>query len=126
MTRMNAVGWFDIYVEDMERAEGFYKTVLGTDLEDMSDPTGETEMRSFEVQMGAYGAAGALVKADYAKPGPGGTQIYFSVENCATQQARIEAAGGQVIRSKFSIGEFGYISLAQDTEGNMIGFHSQR
>lgn len=124
MTHMNAVGWFDIYVNEMDRAEKFYNAVLGADLEDMADPTGETEMKSFVAKMGAYGAAGALVKAPYAKPGPGGTQIYFSVEDCATQQARIEAAGGVVIRPKFSIGEFGYVTLAQDTEGNMIGFNS--
>jgi predicted enzyme related to lactoylglutathione lyase len=124
MTDMNAVGWFDIYVSEMERAEKFYRTVLDADLEDMVDPTGETEMKSFVANMGTYGAAGALVKAPYAKPGPGGTQIYFSVQDCATQQARIEDAGGQVIRPKFSIGEFGYVTLAQDTEGNMIGFNS--
>ena len=124
MTQMNAVGWFDIYVDEMARAEHFYETVLDAQLEDMSDPTGETEMKSFVARMGAYGAAGALVKAPYAKPGPGGTQVYFSVEDCATQQARIDAAGGRVIRPKFSIGEFGYITLAQDTEGNTIGFNS--
>jgi predicted enzyme related to lactoylglutathione lyase len=124
MTVMNAVGWFDIYVDEMERAEGFYKTVLGAEMEDMADPTGETQMKSFVGNMEAYGAAGALVKAPYAKPGPGGTQIYFSVEDCATQQDRIEAAGGQVIRPKFSIGEFGYVTLARDTEGNLIGFNS--
>ena len=93
MTQMNAVGWFDIYVNEMERAEEFYKAVLDADLEDMSDPTGETEMKSFVGNMGAYGAAGALVKAPYAKPGPGGTQIYFSVEDCAILQARIAVAG---------------------------------
>lgn len=124
MTQMNAVGWFDIYVDEMERAEGFYKAVLGAEMEDMTDPTGETTMKSFVGNMEVYGAAGALVKAPYAKPGPGGTQIYFSVEDCATQQARVEEAGGKVIRPKFSIGEFGYVSLAQDTEGNMIGFNS--
>lgn len=124
MPEMNAVGWFDIYVSEMERAEDFYTTVLDAELEDMSDPTGETEMKSFPAKMGAYGAAGALVKAPYAKPGAGGTQIYFSVDDCATQQSRVEAAGGQVIRPKFSIGEFGYVTLARDTEGNMIGFNS--
>ncbi|MEL7462914.1 MAG: VOC family protein [Pseudomonadota bacterium] len=124
MTQMNAVGWFDIYVDEMDRAEGFYKAVLGAEMEDMADPTGETEMKSFVGNMEVYGAAGALVKAPYAKPGPGGTQIYFSVEDCATQQARVEAAGGKVIRPKFPIGQFGYVTLAEDTEGNMIGFNS--
>ena len=124
MTQMNAVGWFDIYVDEMDRAERFYKSVLGAKMEDMSDPTGETEMKSFVGNMEVYGAAGALVKAPYAKPRPGGTQIYFSVEDCATQQALVEKAGGKVILPKFSIGEFGYVALAQDTEGNMIGFNS--
>ncbi len=124
MVQINAVGWFDIYVDEMARAETFYKTVLGAEMEDMVDPTGETEMKSFVGNMEVYGAAGALVKAPYAKPGPGGTQIYFSVEDCAVQQSRIEGAGGKVIRPKFSIVKFGYVTLAQDTEGNTIGFNS--
>lgn len=124
MTQMNAVGWFDIYVDDMNRAATFYTEVLGASLEDMPDPTGETEIKSFAGDMQAYGAAGALVKAPYAKPGQGGTQIYFSVADCATQQAQVQAAGGQIIRPKFSIGEFGYVVLASDTEGNVIGFNS--
>ena len=32
--------------------------------------------------------------------------------------------GGQVVRAKFSIGEYGFIALVRDTEGNMIGLHS--
>ena len=34
MTKMNAVGWFDIYVEDLDRAVAFYETVLGIVLPD--------------------------------------------------------------------------------------------
>jgi len=29
---MNPVGWFEIYVRDMERAKSFYETVLGVKL----------------------------------------------------------------------------------------------
>ncbi|MEP1768443.1 MAG: VOC family protein [Sulfitobacter sp.] len=126
MTKMNPVGWFDIYVDQMARAESFYKAVLGCEMEVMIDPTGETEMMSFVGDMAVYGAAGALVKAPYAKPGQGGTVIYFSVADCAVQQANIETAGGQIIRPKFSIGEFGFVMLAQDTEGNVVGFNSQK
>ncbi len=35
---MRKVGWFDIYVEDMERAQTFYETVLNTKLSPMDDP----------------------------------------------------------------------------------------
>ena len=45
---MNAVGWFDVYVDDMDRAVGFYENVLGAKLEAMDDPTSESRMMSFQ------------------------------------------------------------------------------
>ncbi|MCF6274003.1 MAG: VOC family protein [Rhodobacteraceae bacterium] len=126
MTKMNAIGWFDIYVNDMKRAVAFYETVLGITLEAMGDPTGETEMMSFAADMGVYGAGGALVKMPHAQPGPGGTQVYFSVADCAVEEARVADAGGKVIRPKFSIGNFGWVTLCQDPEGNMVGFSSMK
>jgi predicted enzyme related to lactoylglutathione lyase len=124
MTKMNAVGWFDIYVEDLDRAVAFYETVLGTKLEAMGDPTGESQMMSFPADMNAYGAGGALRKSPHVNPGIGGTIIYFMAEDCAVQEARVAKAGGIVVRPKFSISEFGWITLCQDTEGNMFGFNS--
>lgn len=126
MTKMNAVGWFDIYVDDLDRAVGFYEAVLGRKLEEIGDPTGESQMMSFPAEMSAYGAGGALSKSQHARPGIGGTIIYFSVADCATEESRVEAAGGKVIRPKFSIGEFGWVSLLQDTEGNLIGLNSMK
>jgi len=126
MTKMNAVVWFDIYVNDLDRAVAFYETVLDRKLEPMGDPTGETQMMSFPADMEGYGAAGALTKASHASPGAGGTVVYFSAEDCAVNTARVEAAGGQVIRLKFSIGEFGFVALCQDTEGNIFGLNSMK
>lgn len=126
MTKMNAVGWFDIYVDDLDRAVGFYEAVLGRKLEEIVDPTGESQMMSFPAEMSTYGAGGALTKSQHARPGVGGTIIYFSVADCAIEESRVEAAGGKVIRPKFSIGEFGWVSLLQDTEGNMIGLNSMK
>ncbi len=124
MTKMNAVGWFDIYVSDLNRAVAFYEAVLGHKLEDMADPTGQSQMMSFPADMNSYGAAGALTKSDHASPGVGGTVVYFSAEDCAVEESRVAAAGGKVIRPKFSIGEFGWVTLCQDTEGNMFGLNS--
>ncbi len=126
MTQMNAVGWFDIFVEDMDRAVAFYEAMLGTKLEPMGDPTGEMQMMSFPTEMSAYGAGGALTKSPYSGPGVGGTIVYFMVEDCATQQDLAAEAGGIVIKPKFSIGEYGSVLLCQDTEGNMVGFHSMQ
>lgn len=124
MTQMNAVAWFDIYVDDLDRAVAFYETVMGHTLDPMGDPTGETQMMAFPADMSVYGAAGALTKSPHARPGIGGTIIYFSSADVAVEEARVVAAGGVVIRPKFSIGEFGFVCLCQDTEGNMFGMNS--
>lgn len=126
MTKMNAIGWFDIYVEDLNRAVDFYETVLATKLDEIVDPTGQSQMMSFPADMSAYGAGGALTKSAHASPGAGGTIVYFSAEDCAVEEARIVGAGGKIIRPKFSIGEFGWVSLCQDTEGNTIGLSSMK
>jgi len=52
------------------------------------------------------------------------TIIYFACEDCANEGKRVAASGGQIHKDKFSIGEYGFISLVVDTEGNMIGLHS--
>lgn len=122
---MRKVGFFDIYVDQMDRAQSFYETVLDTKLSPMDDPNDSSvQMRAFGDDYQSHGAGGALVKVKGAKPGPGGTTVYFSCEDCAAEEARVEQAGGKVLRPKFSIGEHGFVTLANDTEGNMIGFHS--
>lgn len=126
MSKMNAIGWFDIYVDDLQRAQKFYETVLDCKLEPIGDPTGENEMMSFPADMSVYGAGGALSKSAHARPGAGGTVVYFSADDCAKEEARVAAAGGQVVRPKFSIGEFGWVTLCQDTEGNLIGISSMK
>jgi uncharacterized protein len=126
MAKTNAIGWFDVYVTDMNRAVAFYESVLQQKLTSIGDPTGETQMMSFPADMSAYGAGGALVKSAHARPGAGGTMVYFSVEDCAREESRVAAAGGKVIRPKFSIGEFGWVTLCEDTEGNLFGLSSMK
>jgi predicted enzyme related to lactoylglutathione lyase len=126
MGKMNAVGWFDIYVDDMDRATRFYESVLKIKLEEIGDPTGETRMMSFPTEMSVYGAGGALVKSKLSRPGTGGTLAYFNVEDCSVEESRVEAAGGKLLRPKFSIGEFGWVSICADTEGNLFGLSSTK
>jgi predicted enzyme related to lactoylglutathione lyase len=123
---MNAIGWFDIFVEDLDRAAEFYETVLGSKLEPMGDPTGETRMMSFPTEISAYGAGGALSQSPHGRPGVGGTLVYFNTMDCSVEEARVESAGGRVMRPKFSIGEFGFVSLCMDSEGNPFGLSSMQ
>lgn len=126
-TAMRKVGWFDIYVDDMDRAQAFYESVLQTSLAPMGDPNDPSiAMRAFVDDFQSHGAGGALVKLEHAQPGPGGSMVYFSCDDCAVEEARAVAAGGQVAAPKYSIGEHGFVSVIIDTEGNMVGLHSQQ
>ena len=53
MAKSNAIGWFDIYVSEIERAVTFYENVLQQKLEPLGDPTGETQMMAFPTDMSA-------------------------------------------------------------------------
>ncbi len=122
---MNPVGWFEIYVRDMERAKSFYETVLGVKLSKIPQ-SGDSldDMWAFPMNRGASGATGALARMEGAPSGPGGTIVYFVCDDCAEQAKRAKQAGGQVVKDKFSIGDYGNIALAADLDGNIVGFHS--
>ena len=124
--KANPVVWFEIYVQDMARAQKFYETVLGGKLEKLGDPTDSSEMMAFPGDREKYGANGALVKMDGAPSGGNSTLVYFGCEDCADEGSRVASAGGRVEREKMSIGEYGAIVLAVDTEGNMFGLHSMK
>jgi len=118
----NPVIWFEIYVQDMKRAKAFYEKVFQVELQQLTMP--EMEMWSFPMDMSKVGAAGALVKVAGVAPGGCSTLVYFSCTDCAVEEARAVKAGGRVQKPKMSIGQYGFISLVQDTEGNLIGLHS--
>jgi predicted enzyme related to lactoylglutathione lyase len=118
----NPVRWFEIYVQDMDRARRFYETVLGTKLERLD--TGDLEYWAFSSAMGQPGTAGALVQAAGVPSGGNSTLVYFGCEDCAVEGARVGPAGGRIHREKTSIGQYGAIVLAHDTEGNLFGLHS--
>ncbi len=70
------------------------------------------------------GASGSLVKMEGFPSGGNSTLVYFSCVDCAIEEGRVAASGGRIQREKMSIGPYGFISLAIDTEGNMFGLHS--
>jgi len=120
----NPVVWFEIYVQDMARAKAFYEGILNVQLQPIESP--EVEMWAFPMLDNAPGAMGALVKMDGCPSGGNSTLVYFSCVDCAVEAGRVQENGGQVVKAKFSIGEYGFIALVSDTEGNMIGLHSMQ
>lgn len=119
----NPVIWFEMYVQDMPRAKTFYEQVLATKLEKLDSP--DMDMWSFPSDMNKPGCTGALVRMP-GVPSGGSTLVYFHSEDCAIEEARIQKAGGKVHRPKMSIGQYGFITLGVDTEGNLFGLHSMK
>src|ERR1700749_639684 len=122
---MNPVGWFEIYVRDMNRAKSFYEKVLGLQLSKLPQ-SGDSldDMWAFPMNQGASGAAGALARMDEAPVAPGGTIVYFVTDDCGKAARRAKDAGGQIVKDKFSIGQYGNIALVADVDGNIVGLHS--
>lgn len=120
--KRNPVGWFEIYVQDMPRAKAFYETVLDVTLSTL--PAGDIDMMAFPGDMISTGTSGALIRVPGVPSGGNSVMIYFNCEDCSLEGSRVAAAGGTVQRDKMSIGEYGFVVLATDTEGNMFGLHS--
>jgi predicted enzyme related to lactoylglutathione lyase len=122
----NPIVWFEIYVQDMPRARKFYESVFQLKLERIGPP--DLEMWAFPAEQEASGAAGALVKMEGFPAGGNSNAVlvYFGCEDCAVEEGRVSKAGGRIQRKKMSIGQYGFISLVFDTEGNMVGLHSMK
>ena len=119
------VGWFEIPVTDMDRAQAFYERVfeINISIHDL----GGLIMGWFPYEEGVKGISGSLVKHEMYQPsGHAGALVYFSCQDVAIEVSRVAEAGGEVLREKTAIGEgHGYMALFKDSEGNRIGLHSQ-
>ncbi len=120
----NPVGWFEIYVQDMSRAKRFYETVFGVKLDRLEMPG--MEMVTFPMSPEGKGASGALIRMEGFESGANSVLVYFSSSDCSVEEGRVVNAGGKIQKSKTSIGQYGFISLVFDTEGNMVGIHSRK
>jgi uncharacterized protein len=123
-TKANPVGWFEIPANDLSRAQVFYEHILGVQLS--LHEMGPMKMAWFPMEQNAPGAAGSLVKSEGQTPSQNGTLVYFSVENIEGVLKKANEKGGKTLQPKESIGEYGFIALIQDSEGNRIGIHSMK
>jgi predicted enzyme related to lactoylglutathione lyase len=124
----NPFNWIEIYVDDMNRARKFYEAVLDIKLTEIPIPDGTDEFRmlSFPRIENEINISGALVKMKAMRQSGICTIPYFACDDCLVEEGRVVKAGGKVLRTKISIGEYGFCTLVMDTEGNTIGLHSMQ
>lgn len=124
MKNVNPVGWFDISVSDLQRAKQFYETVFDIKLIDFPAEWGKQS--AFPSDYKSLHISGALVEKERKEIGGNATIVYFVSEDCTTETEKVVIAGGKVLAPKKAIGEFGFVALVEDTEGNTIGIHSRK
>jgi predicted enzyme related to lactoylglutathione lyase len=121
----NALNWFEIPVQDMNRAQAFYEGMTERPMRrEAFGPPGEV-MAVFAYDAGEA-VGGALLLSAHARPSDQGTLVYLNADpRIDDWLARVASAGGQVVLPKTSLpGGMGYIAHIRDTEGNRVGIHA--
>jgi predicted enzyme related to lactoylglutathione lyase len=128
--KRNVVGWFEIPVDDMDRAVKFYNELFGWKIE--GQPFGDnSEMAIFPADFtkDLPGAGGSLFKGPDTKTGEGGAIVYFTSTSgdCANELAKAKELGSKVIMEKFKIPDgHGFMVMITDSEGNRIAISSDK
>ncbi|MBC8047042.1 MAG: VOC family protein [Fimbriimonadaceae bacterium] len=122
--KVNSLNWFEISVADISRAKKFYETIFGINLESV-EMMG-MKMAMFPSEPGSGKANGGLCESDMHKPSADGVKIYLNGDpDLSDALGKVESAGGKITMPKTDIGEdFGHMAFFIDTEGNVIGLHS--
>jgi predicted enzyme related to lactoylglutathione lyase len=117
------VGWFEIPVNDMDRAKQFYETVFKVEVK--VQDFGGTLMGWLPDNNGVFGATGSLVKQEFYIPSTEGTLVYFMSNDVQVELDRVVEAGGKIYQKKTKISEeHGCIAVFIDSEGNKVALHS--
>ncbi|MCL1672443.1 VOC family protein [Elizabethkingia ursingii] len=126
----NIITWFEIPVNNTQRAKKFYETIL--DIEMTSQFIAETnETLTFfpydpEVIQAISGrVTGVLTEPENSSPSANGTVVYINASpNLQSVLDKVQPAGGELISPVINI-KAGLIAFILDSEGNKIGLHSE-
>jgi hypothetical protein len=75
--KQNALNWFEIYTNDINKAADFYGKILAKPLSMISNDKYNMAMFPSDLD---NGVGGALTQMDKCQPGAGGTVVYLNVE----------------------------------------------
>ncbi|TAL41847.1 MAG: VOC family protein [Chitinophagaceae bacterium] len=120
----NCLNWFEIPVEDLQRAKYFYQKIFSVEMSE--DTMMGMRMAFFPSEHGNGKVGGALVKSEMHKPNTEGVLVYLNANpDVSVVLEKIEEEGGIILMSKTLLTpEAGYIAMFLDPEGNRIALHS--
>ena len=122
---MPTVQHFDIPIDDLDRAQKFYKDVFGWDMKKVinpANPQAELWMCETEDVNGNKGLTGGLMKRKYL-PAVTNYIAVLSIDECVS---KIEQSGGKVTVPKTEIQNMGFFAMFQDSENNLFGLYEEQ
>lgn len=112
------ISWVEVPASNIERAVGFYNSVLNLDL----------QINDFGFEKMAFfpGGEGAISYSEEIKPGTNGLLVSFNAGDYLDEAIeKVQHCGGELIKPKTKIEAEGmrYFALVMDSEGNKIGLY---
>ena len=122
----NALNWFEISVTDISRAKKFYEEVFAIKMVETTMMGMKMAFFPADAMNGKVG--GTIVESGYHKPSVDGAKIYLNANpDLNSALGKVEAAGGKIHMPKMLIDEqSGHMAFFFDTEGNLVGLHSNQ
>lgn len=121
--KSNPVVYFEIPVNNIDRAIKFYKTVFNFDFD--KEIIDNNEMALFPFVEENSGISGALAKGEIYKPTKDGVVIYFKTQNIDETLKLATSNGGQILYPKTD-NRIGFVAEFEDTEGNRIALYQSK
>jgi hypothetical protein len=123
-TNYAVTAWFEIPVQDFERAKRFYEQLMDVELR---------EERMGPALMGIFPGprdqtSGCIVAMEGYEPSLSGSVVYLTIHGDLQEQLdRAPALGGAVMWPKTALPEgMGFFAQIRDSEGNRVGLYSTR
>jgi hypothetical protein len=113
---------FEIPVDDLERAQSFYREAFGWKMSPMPElsytivTTAGVDGQGRPTEPGAING-GMLVRQEPVS----GPVVVINVDDIDAALRQVQQLGGQVLRPATAVGEMGYSAYVVDTEGNTVG-----
>ncbi len=119
---MGNLAYFEVPVDDLERAKRFYKEVLGWDVKKSAMPESPPDYMDISTGKSAKNTmnGGGMFKRN--KEMPGAMIVAYSiVPDIDKALAAAQQLGGKVVMPKMAIKGVGQVAQVKDPEGNTIG-----
>jgi predicted enzyme related to lactoylglutathione lyase len=124
----NALNWFEIPVNNFERAKTFYSQIFNYEMQENQMGPNRMGFLLYDSSNGSIG--GAIVQGPDYIPSQRGALVYLNAgPDLQEVLERVEPAGGKIEIEKTPVSNdetLGYFAIIHDVAGNRLALHSMQ